>query len=209
MTQQARFMTAASLRFAAALLACAVMLLEAAAQQASELRAVRFGVAGAGKTRIVFDVKGAPDYAIKGDGAGAGRLFVEFANLASVHPDARAVKGRGLIKSATYDPNARAAARVALPLTRPAKIDGAFVIPPSSGNELHRLVIDVSAADKVAFFASLGLAAPPEKSATRQGKAPKAGTKSASTPAPSPKRQTAQLEPDAADNISNIKIFCI
>ncbi|MEO1015885.1 MAG: N-acetylmuramoyl-L-alanine amidase [Pseudomonadota bacterium] len=177
------------------LFALAATSVDASAQEASELRSVRFGAATANKTRIVFDVKGAPEYRISGDGAGAGTLYVEFSNLASVHPSARRVKGRGLVKTAQYAPNEGAVARVSMPLKRTVKIDEAFVIPPSRQNPLHRLVIDVSAADKVAFLASLGIAAP-----SAPPPAPPAKTSSVSAPTQEVDAPSAKSEKQLAES---------
>lgn len=182
----------------AVLFAAAVHSPHAAAQAASELRSVRFGVSAPDKTRIVFDMNGAPQYALDGDGQGAGRLFVDLSNLAAVRPSARDAKGRGLVSGARYAPNEGALARVVVTLRRSAKVDDAFVIPPSADNPLHRLVIDLSAADKVAFLASIGAAS--SASDARSGAAATAKPKPASgkvaaradTPSAKPQRQTPQ-----------------
>ncbi|MBI1393028.1 MAG: hypothetical protein GC152_09840 [Alphaproteobacteria bacterium] len=143
------------LRWIAAILAVgAAIAAPALAEGAGELRDVRFGITSATESRIVLDLAGQPDFRISGDNLGSGRIFVDFTNLSSVRPDARRTPARGLLAGATYEPKPDVS-RITLALRRPAKIDDVFVIPPSDATPLHRVVIDVSAASKEAFVASL------------------------------------------------------
>ncbi|MEO0399677.1 MAG: N-acetylmuramoyl-L-alanine amidase [Pseudomonadota bacterium] len=125
----------------------------------AELRGVRFGVTSPQTSRIVIDLSGAPVFSLSGGDQSAGaqtgvaRLDIAIENLSAVNPQARQTKGRGHAAAAQYLGGDRPVLSVAL--KRSARVVEAFIIPPSSTNPLHRLVIDLETADKKAFLASL------------------------------------------------------
>jgi N-acetylmuramoyl-L-alanine amidase len=128
----------------------AAALFAAAPAAAAGLLDLRFGQQSKSVTRVVFDFGGPVQYRIHGDAEGQGRLIVEF--------DASGAEksGAGLGHVADYAINVdNASLRVTLRLARTAAIKEHFVIPPSSDVPKHRLVIDLSSADKAAFLASL------------------------------------------------------
>lgn len=131
---------------------CAASAVPAAA--ASELLGVRFGP-GADATRIVFDLDGAPAYALSGEDAGAGRLIVDFDALGLRGAERAAVAGKGHVARYAIEPVAGGGARATFDFSRTARIKDVFVIDPSPGVAKHRLVIDLETADKAAFLASL------------------------------------------------------
>ncbi len=121
------------------------------AARAAELLDVRFGPS-ADATRIVFDLNGAPQYAVSGDDLGEGRLFVDFLNLEGA---TAARKGMGHVAAVSFAPEGRAGVRATFQFKKTAKIKEIFVIEPSPGVAKHRLVIDLQTGDKTAFLASL------------------------------------------------------
>lgn len=125
-----------------------------ASAQASDLLGVRFGP-DKGKTRIVFDISGAPVYSISGDETGKGRLIVDFNEL-SAAPGALALnRGKGHIAQYQFVRRADGGLRAVFAFKQTAEIKENFVIEPSPGVAKHRLVIDLASADKKAFIASL------------------------------------------------------
>ena len=147
----ARFCEASQrlIRSAAAL--AAVMLTLFSVGRAAELLDVRFGPS-ADATRIVFDLNGAPQYAVSGDDLGEGRLFVDFADLNGA-PAAKS--GMGHVASVSFAREGRAGARAPVKVKKTAKIKEIFLIEPSPGVAKHRLVIDLVTADKAGLLASL------------------------------------------------------
>ena len=147
----ARFCEASQrlIRSAAAL--AAVMLTLFSVGRAAELLDVRFGPS-ADATRIVFDLNGAPQYAVSGDDLGEGRLFVDFADLNGA-PAAKS--GMGHVASVSFAREGRAGARATVKFKKTAKIKEIFLIEPSPGVAKHRLVIDLVTADKAGLLASL------------------------------------------------------
>ncbi len=147
----ARFCEASQrlIRSAAAL--AAVMLTLFSVGRAAELLDVRFGPS-ADATRIVFDVNGAPQYAVSGDDLGEGRLFVDFADLNGA---TAAKTGMGHVASVSFAREGRAGARATVKFKKTAKIKEIFLIEPSPGVAKHRLVIDLVTADKAGLLASL------------------------------------------------------
>ncbi len=118
---------------------------------ASELLDVRFGP-GADSTRIVFDLQGAPEFQVSGDGEGAGRIFVQFDAL----DGALAAKaGKGHVAGIDFTRSGKNGARAALTLKKTAKIKEVFLLEPGGGVAKHRLVVDLVTSDKAAFLASL------------------------------------------------------
>ena len=121
---------------------------------AADLKSLRFGPE-TGKTRIVFDIVGAPQYAISGDDLGNGRLFIDFTGL-SIPPAALALQsGMGHVANYQFVKNDNGGVRAVLTLKKTAKIGENFVIEPSAKVADHRLVIDLLRGDKAAFMASL------------------------------------------------------
>lgn len=121
---------------------------------ASDLQGVRFGP-DKNKTRIVFDISGAPIYSIAGDDIGYGRLLIDFNEL-SVPQSALAVQpGKGHVANYQFLKLADGGVRAVIAFKRTAKIQENFVIEPSPGVVKHRLVIDLQTSDKREFLASL------------------------------------------------------
>jgi N-acetylmuramoyl-L-alanine amidase len=121
-----------------AALAAAAALLSAAC--AGEIVGIRFGETSDAETRVVLDVTG--DLLTEGAPiAGPQSLSITFdgsTKLAALAPSGR---GRGLVASYAF----RASPPISLDLAfkSPSKIKSLFVIPPSSANSRHRLVIDI------------------------------------------------------------------
>jgi N-acetylmuramoyl-L-alanine amidase len=122
--------------------------------RASDLQGVRFGP-DKGKTRIVFDVSGAPVYAISGDDLGQGRLIIDFNELSVPRSTLAPQRGKGHVASYQFMKRADGGVRAVMSFKSTAKIKESFVIEPSPGVAKHRLVIDLLSADKSAFLASL------------------------------------------------------
>lgn len=132
-----------------AFLAVGLLLLGPAS--AADLLDVRFGPNG-DATRIVFDLKGAPDFAVSGDETGAGRIFVDFAALNAGAAGDR--PGKGHIANVSFAKRGEGY-RAVLAMRKTAKIKEIFLLEPKDGVTKHRLVIDLLTADKPAFLASL------------------------------------------------------
>ena len=136
------------------ILAVLIALGAIASAQASDLIGVRFGP-DKGKTRIVFDISGAPVYSISGDDTGEGRLIIDFNEL-STRPAALALqRGKGHVSQYQFMRRADGGLRAVFAFKQTAEIKENFVIEPSPGVSKHRLVIDLASADKKAFIASL------------------------------------------------------
>lgn len=121
---------------------------------AADLKSLRFGPE-TGKTRVVFDIVGVPQYAISGDELGNGRLFVDFTGL-SIPPAALALQsGMGHVANYQFVKNDSGGVRAVLTFKKTAKIAEFFIIEPSGKVSDHRLVIDLRPGDKEAFMASL------------------------------------------------------
>ncbi len=133
------------------LLFVALGLVLPSALNAADLLDVRFGPA-ADKTRIVFDIDGAPDFQVSGDDLGAGRLFIDFSSLGGALP---AKSGAGHVAAVNFQKNGKIGVRAEVTFKKTAKIKEVFVLEPSSGVAKHRLVVDLVTADKAAFLASL------------------------------------------------------
>jgi N-acetylmuramoyl-L-alanine amidase len=118
---------------------------------AAEFLDVRFGP-GADSTRIVFDINGAPEFQISGDGEAAGRIFVDFADLEGA---LAAKSGMGHVAGVSFTKSGKNGVRAELALKKTAKIKEVFVLEPGGAVTKHRLVIDLVTADKAAFIASL------------------------------------------------------
>ena len=122
---------------------------------ASSLSKVRFGETATDKTRVVFDIDGPVEYSLSGDQAGEGRLIVDIAELTTDASGTTPRQGGGLVASYRYAQQAGGSSRFVFDFDRTAKIAKAFVLSPSGSAKQHRLVIDLTAADKAAFMASL------------------------------------------------------
>ncbi|MEO1674906.1 MAG: N-acetylmuramoyl-L-alanine amidase [Pseudomonadota bacterium] len=121
---------------------------------ATELLGLRFGPDG-DKTRIVFDLVGAPRFQLTGDTQGEGRLIFTFSDMSTGPTGINGFKGKGLVATYAYIPDGPRQTRFILTLKRTAKIADLFTLEPKGAVKKHRLVIDLAAADKAAFLASL------------------------------------------------------
>ncbi len=140
--------------FVTVIFGLAALLATAMQAEAADLKSVRFGPE-AGKTRIVFDIAGAPTYALAGDDLGNGRLFVDFKEL-SIPPSALALQpAMGHVANYQFVKQSDGRLRAVLTLKKTAKIGESFIIEPSEKVANHRLVIDLVKGDKAAFLASL------------------------------------------------------
>ena len=135
-------------------LALAVGFVFSAAAHAAELMTVRFGP-DAEKTRVVFDLDGGSTYSVSGDGAGAGRIFIDFDDLKVDRPARVFKNGKGHIARYGFADSPGGRTRAVLELKKTAKINKVFMIAPAGNVSKHRLVVDVQSADKNAFLASL------------------------------------------------------
>ncbi|WDI30870.1 N-acetylmuramoyl-L-alanine amidase [Hyphococcus flavus] len=124
------------------------------AHAAPDLMEVRFGPAK-DATRIVFDLNGAPEYAVSGDQSGAGRLYVDFAGLTLKPADKTYKSGKGHIARYGFADRGRDGVRAVLEFEKTAKIKEVFLLEPKGDITKHRLVVDLVTADKSAFMASL------------------------------------------------------
>lgn len=157
--------------------------------QAAELLEVRFGPKGE-VTRIVFDVMGAPVYAVSGDETGEGRLIVDFADLSVSASDQDYRAGKGHITRYGFAQTQGGGARAILDFKKTAKIKEIFVLEPSPGVAKHRLVIDVATSDKAGFLASLPSRYPDLASVIEEATAA-----SDAAPPPSPTQKDVALPP--------------
>lgn len=121
---------------------------------AAELLDVRFGPDKA-KTRVVFDIAGAPVFSIAGDDLGAGRLIIDFDNFSAPPAALSAQGGKGHIDSYQFFARPGGGVRAVLIFRETARIKENFLIEPAGKVKKHRLVIDLESADKNAFLASL------------------------------------------------------
>jgi len=125
---------------------------------AAEIVGLRFGVTSPSETRLVFDAKGEPDYQIDATAVGAGSITFSFLN-AKLGPQVRSAgKGAGHAASYSVISDGQLPA-VSVSLRASAKIKQVFVIAPTSGNQNHRLVVDLVSAPVSELVASL----PPRK----------------------------------------------
>lgn len=122
--------------------------------QGSELLGLRFGPQ-AEKTRIVFDLVGAPNFDVFGDDTNKGRLFVDFQNMASDSKGLSGFRGKGHIQKYAYFPNGSDGTRFALDFGKTARIEDIFVLEPTGSIKKHRLVIDLRSASVQDYLASL------------------------------------------------------
>lgn len=124
---------------------------------AADIIGIRFGVTSPAETRLVFDLRGLPEYQVDAAAVGAGSISVSFPNGNLSQIPNSAGKGRGHI--ASYASKSDRTPIVTFSLKRSAKIKEIFVIAPNSGNPNHRLVIDLVSAPVSELTASL----PPRK----------------------------------------------
>lgn len=144
-------------------LALAVGFVFSAAAHAAELMTVRFGP-DAEKTRVVFDLDGGSTYSVSGDGAGVGRIFIDFDDLKVDRPARVFKNGKGHIARYGFADSPGGRTRAVLELKKTARINKVFMIAPAGNVSKHRLVVDVQSADKNAFLASLPKTAVSEES---------------------------------------------
>jgi len=129
---------------------------------ATELLGLRFGPDG-DKTRVVFDLVGAPDFEITGDTEENGHLIVTFHGMATGAEGINGFRGKGLISRYAYGPDGARKTKISLTFKRTAKIAQVLTLDPSGKIKKHRLVIDLVTADKTAFLASLPKPASPSE----------------------------------------------
>lgn len=145
-------------RLAACVMAAAAFL-AAGQASAAELLGVRFGASDKNTTRVVFDLSGGTDYTLSADETGAGGLIVDLPDVTAAGATG---KGGGHVSSFAVSAQG-SGARAVLTFGRTAKLKGKpFLLPPKDGVSHHRLVIDLTTADKAAFLASLPAAPPPQ-----------------------------------------------
>ncbi len=124
--------------------------------KASDFIGLRFGPNG-DKTRIVFDLKGAPVFTISGDDDGNGRLFLDFQDMRTGPEGINGFAGKGHVGRYQYSPNINNRTRFVVDLKRTAKIKDIFVLEPKGGVKKHRLVIDLETASMAGFLNSLAV----------------------------------------------------
>ncbi|MEM9171034.1 MAG: hypothetical protein AAGC56_15440, partial [Pseudomonadota bacterium] len=147
-------------RFCAAFVAFAATLVAFSTAAAATLKSVRFGVTSPSETRVVLDIDGKANFVMAADPEGAGALIVDLARTRVDGDGARARKAGGLVAQYAYGRSAKTGARVVLTFAATAKVARSFVIPPGDAAPHARLVIDLVAADKKAFLASVPKRAP-------------------------------------------------
>ncbi|MEX6633900.1 N-acetylmuramoyl-L-alanine amidase [Hyphococcus lacteus] len=121
---------------------------------AVELKDVRFGPSK-DTTRIVFDIQGAPTYAVSGDEVGEGRLYVNFESLSLGSVNAAFKPGKGHVARYGFALQGKNGTRAVFEFNKTAKIKEVFVLEPKGKVSHYRLVVDLQTADKAAFLASL------------------------------------------------------
>lgn len=121
---------------------------------ASDLLGVRFGP-DQNKTRIVFDISGAPVYSISGDDLGQGRLIFDFNEFSAPQRVFAVQPGQGHVANYQFTKRADGGIRAVFPFKKTARIKEHFVIEPSPGVTKYRLVVDIETADKAGLLASL------------------------------------------------------
>lgn len=144
----------AGVRLATASALCLMFSAFLSATFAADLIGVRFGPAK-DATRIVFDIKGGADFRVSGDESGAGRLYVDFTQMALGAGDTAYKPGQGHIARYGWAKRGGDGVRAVFEFKKTAKIKEVFLIEPGGGVKKHRLVVDLVTADKKAFMASL------------------------------------------------------
>ena len=164
--------------------------------EAAQLLGVRFGPKG-DVTRVVFDLKGAPDYAIYGDDSGNGRLIIDFSDLSLSPADQAYRPGQGHIGRYGFAAAGEEGARAVLDFNKTAKIKEVFVLEPAGAVTKHRLVVDLETADMAAFLASLPSRYPDLTAVIEQATAPAPATAEppAATIPPSPTQKEVAAPP--------------
>ncbi|HEY5105340.1 MAG TPA: N-acetylmuramoyl-L-alanine amidase [Caulobacteraceae bacterium] len=112
----------------------------AASRDSSNLLGVRFG-GDLSVTRIVIDLDRGVSARAPAEESGPRRIVVDFPRLAAGPGMAGA--GQGLVKSWSVE-SATSGARLALELSRGARIERRFLLPPADGTSSYRYVIDIA-----------------------------------------------------------------
>lgn len=133
----------------------AAFLLGGRPAEAAEIKSVRFGVTSASETRLVFDLDGAPNFDFIVDPKDETRLTIVFADASLASRVAPAGPGAGQFRSYAAMPVTIGRLHVAFSLSGSARLKQAFVIPPSSSNTNHRLVVDIERSAPGQMAASL------------------------------------------------------
>ncbi|MFN3959152.1 MAG: N-acetylmuramoyl-L-alanine amidase [Parvularculaceae bacterium] len=122
------------------LAAALAMLAAGPSALAGEIQAIRFGETSAAETRVVLDVAGE----VRTEGAPLERghaLAIAFDRSTTLAPGVLQGVGRGLVARYAFEPSGPLT--LSLEFKNTSKIKSLFVIPPSSANPRHRLVIDL------------------------------------------------------------------
>lgn len=167
-----------------------------AGARAAELMDVRFGP-GASETRIVFDLDGGSNFAVSGDNAGQGRIFIDFSDLAIKREDKAFKPGKGHVAKYGFADSSQGGIRAVLELKKTAKIKEVFMIPPGNGVSRHRLVVDLQAADESEFLASLPAVSYPDLTSVIKRATAETAAPSLTIP-PAPRRKEVAIQPSSA-----------
>src|SRR5262245_10447914 len=84
------------------------------------------------------------------------RVVIDMPQVAFQLPARTGENGRGLVKAFRYGLVMQGGSRIVIDLTKPARIDKAFVLE-SSNEQPARLILDLSAVDREAFMRAIAL----------------------------------------------------
>ncbi len=101
------------------------------------------------------------------------RVVIDMPQVTFRLPPKSGERGRGLIKAFRFGLVMQGGSRMVIDLTRPARIEKAFVLEPANGQP-GRLVLDLTAVDRDAFMRAMAL----------DNRAPDTGRRHQETPAP-------------------------
>jgi N-acetylmuramoyl-L-alanine amidase len=127
----------------------------ASGANAAEIAGVRLGQTSATETRIVFDSKGLPDYALGAEATGDGRLLVTFKASRRGPSFPSSVRPLGHVGGVSAGDAPGGEVVVRIDFRASAKIKEIIVLPPTKANPLHRLVFDLVSARPTELLASL------------------------------------------------------
>jgi N-acetylmuramoyl-L-alanine amidase len=96
------------------------------------------------------------------------RVIIDLPQVTFKLPPRSGEKGRGLVKAFRFGLVMLGGSRVVLDVTRPVRIDRAFVIPAGDAQPA-RLVVDLAAIDRASFIRALALGAPPARAPSGGG----------------------------------------
>jgi len=104
------------------------------------------------------------------------RVVIDMPQVAFQFPARTGDTGRGLVKAFRFGLVMQGGSRMVLDLTKPARIDRAFVLPPGNGQPA-RLVLDLAAVDRDTFLRTIALDNRVPDSGTRRPPPPAAEAK--------------------------------